>query len=185
MAEQSAATVSRECGTCALCCKLLGIAALDKPAGTWCANCAPPHGCTIYDTRPQECRDFACVWLESKVLGEEWKPSRSKIVLYLIDDGSRLIAHVDNGAPNAWREQPYYDQLKLWARRGMRSGPKVVVRVGERLVAILPDRDVDLGRVAKGDTIFIGEKLTPTGLRYVAEIVRPSAIRQDGAGPEL
>jgi hypothetical protein len=180
LAELSAEVVSRECGTCSLCCKLLGIGALDKPAGSWCAKCAPPHGCTIYDTRPQECRDFACVWLESKVLGDEWKPSRSKIVLYLVEDGRRLIAHVDAGTPNAWREKLYYDQLKLWARRGIRSGPSVVVRVGDRLIAILPDRDVDLGRVAKGDGIFIGERLTSSGPRYVAEVIPAS-----DAGPAV
>lgn len=47
----------------------------------------------------------------------------------------------------------------------------IVVRVGERLVAILPDRDVDLGHVAKGDGIFIGERMTPGGPSYVAEAV--------------
>lgn len=158
-----------------MCCKLLGIGALDKPAGSWCAHCSPPAGCTIYDSRPQECRDFACLWYESAVLGEEWKPIRSKIVLYLVDD-ERLVAHVDPGSPNAWRADPFYAQLKEWSRRGMKTGPKVVVRVGERLFAILPDRDVDLGRVAKGDGIFIGERMTPEGRRYVAEVIPASAI---------
>ncbi len=123
----------------------------------------PPHGCTIYQHRPNECQEFSCVWLENLTLGEEWKPVRSKIVLYAIDDGARLIAHVDPGSPNAWRQQPYYDQLKSWARRGIRSGPKVVVRIGNRLIAILPDRDVDLGLVAKGDGIVIGKSMSAAG----------------------
>lgn len=162
----------RGCGTCSLCCKLLGIGALDKRAGAWCSKCAPPNGCTIYDTRPTECREFSCAWLDSPTLSEEWKPARSKIVLYAIDGGARLIAHVDPGSPNVWREQPFYDQLKSWSRRGIRSGPSVVVRIDNRLIAILPDRDVDLGRVGAGDGIFIGERMTPAGPRYVAEVVR-------------
>ncbi|MCC6315206.1 MAG: hypothetical protein IT337_14475 [Thermomicrobiales bacterium] len=166
---------ARDCGTCSLCCKLLGIGALGKPTGSWCPHCAPPAGCGIYESRPQECRDFACLWLESEALGEEWRPSRSKIVLYLVD-GERLVAHVDVGSPAAWRSEPYYGQLKSWARQGMRGGPKVVVRVGERLVAILPDRDVDLGRVARGDGIFIGERMTPAGPSYVAEVIPAAAI---------
>ena len=169
MAESVAAGPSRTCGTCSLCCKLLGIGELNKPSGTWCSKCNPPHGCTIYNDRPNECREFACVWLENPTLSEDWKPASSKIVLYFIDNGSRLIAHVDPGSPDVWRRQPYYDQLKAWARRGIRSKPKVVVRIENRLIAILPDRDVDLGRVAEGDQIFIGERWTPSGPRYVAE----------------
>lgn len=182
MGEVSVSTpAARDCGTCSLCCKLLGIGALAKPAGSWCAHCSPPGGCTIYEGRPQECRDFACLWLESNALGEEWKPVRSKIVLYLVDD-SRLIAHVDAGSPNAWRAEPYYGQLKVWARRGMKTGPKVVVRVADRLFAILPDQDVDLGRVAKGDGIFIGERMTPAGPRYVAEVIPAASISSPAPG---
>lgn len=166
---------ARECGTCSLCCKLVGIEALSKPPGAWCPNCKPGVGCGIYADRPQECRDFACAWLENQQLGDEWQPIRSKIVLYFIDDGARLIAHVDSGSPNAWRERPYYEQLKAWSRRWFRSGPKVVVRVGERIIAILPDADVDLGRPAKGDSIFIGEVRTPTGPRFVAQRIPAGA----------
>ena len=167
----SAAGTGRSCGTCSLCCKLVGIEALDKKAGVWCPHCDAPNGCTIYQGRPKECREFACLWLEDQRLGDEWKPAHSKIVLYVVDNGARLIALVDPGSPHAWRRQPYYDQLKAWARRGIRSGPKVVVRIDSRLIAILPDRDVDLGRLAKGDGIFIGVRMTPEGPRYVAEKV--------------
>lgn len=161
----------RDCGTCSLCCKLLGIGALDKPAGSWCAHCSPPRGCTIYHTRPDECRDFACLWYDDATLDEAWKPIRSKIVLYMIDDGSRLIAHVDPGTPDAWRRAPYYAQLRAWSKSGIRAGRSVVVRIGERLIAILPDRDVDLGKVAAGDMLVIGERRGPEGLAYVAEVV--------------
>lgn len=171
MPESTQPETHKECGACSLCCKLLGIEELSKPQGTWCPHCAKPSGCTIYDRRPQECRDFACGWLENPALGPDWQPSRCKIVLYFIDDGARLIAHVDRGTPDAWRREPYYGQLRSWARRWIRTGPKVVVRIGSRLIAILPDRDVDLGNVAKGETIFIGERMTPAGPRYVAEKV--------------
>jgi hypothetical protein len=158
----------KQCGDCSLCCKLLGIAALDKPQGQWCSHCAAPKGCTIYDTRPQECRDFACLWLENRRLGPEWQPTHSKMVLYLIDGGARLIVHVDQGFPDAWRRPHYYQQLKAWARQWIRTGPHVAVRIGSRVIAILPDRDVDLGQVGAGDKIFIGEQMTSAGLRYVA-----------------
>lgn len=52
----------RECGKCGLCCTALGVVVLEKPGGDAC-----PHrsaaGCGIYDTRPDECREFVCGWL--------------------------------------------------------------------------------------------------------------------------
>ena len=169
----TAVNPARACGTCSLCCKLLGIGALEKPAGTWCQHCAPPGGCRIYDSRPTECRSFSCVWLESAVLGPEWWPVRSKMVLYLLDGGTRLMVHVDPGSPGIWRQPPYHAQLRAWADRSNRiGGPSVVVRVGEKLIAILPDEDVDLGRVARGDQIFIGRRIVAGRSILVAEVLR-------------
>lgn len=133
-----------------------------------CIHCKPPNGCSIYLGRPDECRTFSCLWLENPQLPDAWKPTTSRIVLYLIDDGARMIAHVDPRFPKAWRQQPYYGQLKDWARRWARSGPRVVVRIDRQLIAILPDEDVDLGQPEKGDSIFIGEVATPDGPRLVA-----------------
>ena len=42
---------NRDCGSCSLCCKILGIAALDKPVGQWCPNCVQGQGCAIYADR--------------------------------------------------------------------------------------------------------------------------------------
>jgi len=69
----------RQCGSCSLCCKLLPIAKSDvfdfeKAAGEWCSHCAPGlGGCTIYDTRPQGCRNYKCEWLKGN-LPEALKP---------------------------------------------------------------------------------------------------------------
>ena len=173
----------RVCGTCSLCCKLVGIEALAKAPGEWCAHCLPGKGCAIYDRRPQECHDFSCAWLETRELGEEWRPARSRIVLYQTDGGARLIAHVDPGSPNAWRQRPYYQALKLWARQRMPRNQQVVVRIENRIIAILPDRDVDLGQLAPGDLVFIGRVSTPRGAEYVARKVPPRESPGALAGP--
>lgn len=171
----------RSCGNCSLCCKVVGIEALQKPVGQWCPHAKPGRGCAIYDTRPEECRHFSCVWLHNDRLGEEWRPSRSKIVLYMIDEGQRLIAHLDAGAPGVWREEPFYSQLKAWSRQMTAGGPQVVVRVGERIIAILPDKDVDLGPLAAGDVVFIGEVMTPTGPQFAAR--KLTAAEAAAGGP--
>src|SRR5262249_4530121 len=72
----AAMTNKRECGKCSLCCKLLPIQELNKPIDTWCPHCRPGHGgCTIYSSRPSECR-------VSPVYG-------SQILLGLATNGSR------------------------------------------------------------------------------------------------
>lgn len=49
-----------ECGGCGLCCKLLSVQALDKPANKWCSNFHPKKKCTCYGTRPEPCQSFEC-----------------------------------------------------------------------------------------------------------------------------
>jgi hypothetical protein len=44
----------RSCGDCTLCCKVMAVEALGKPAGSWCSHCKPGRGCLIYETRPEE-----------------------------------------------------------------------------------------------------------------------------------
>jgi hypothetical protein len=115
MAEPIVAVPGRVCGSCSLCCKLLRIEELDKPAGRWCSHCTVGRdGCKIYDTRPGSCRSFHCTWLIDPKLGAEWRPSAAKMVLQYDHPARRLAVHVDPEFPSAWRSEPYYRQLKAW-----------------------------------------------------------------------
>lgn len=162
------------CGSCSLCCKLLEIEALDKPAGKWCKHCAPPKGCAIHADRPDECRQFTCGWLAMPELTDDWFPARSKIILFLSEEGKQLNAVVDPAAPSAWRQPIYYDQLRAWARQMAHGGPDVVVQTGGRIVVMLPDRDVDLGRADADRKVFIGSRMTASGREYTAALVPKS-----------
>jgi hypothetical protein len=76
MGEPVAIVPGRACGSCSLCCKLLRIEELDKPAGVWCPHCqAGLGGCKIYGVRPGPCRSFHCAWLINPELGPEWRPT--------------------------------------------------------------------------------------------------------------
>jgi hypothetical protein len=134
----------RDCDGCTLCCKVIGVKALEKPMGVWCQHCAPKGGCAIYAERPDECRNFDCGYLLEPSLGPEWKPSESKIVLLTENEGRRIVAHIDTQRPDAWKREPFYSTLKQWARDGAPTGAQVVVAIGPRRIAILPDRDVEL-----------------------------------------
>lgn len=48
-----------ECTLCGACCVAPDIAALDKPLGVRCPHLAADNRCSIYEDRPQICRDYA------------------------------------------------------------------------------------------------------------------------------
>ena len=171
----------RACGTCTLCCKLLGIPELDKARNEWCRHCDIGRGCRIYGERPSACREFYCAYLTSPMLGERWFPARSKMVVAAEDDGERIVIHVDPARPNAWREQPYYGDIKKWAALAAPDLRQVVVSVGKRSIVVLPEEDVDLGTVAEDERIVIGEIVENGRFRLRAMKLRADDPRLAGA----
>jgi hypothetical protein len=162
----TAAVPGRACGTCTLCCKVVGVLEISKPAGVWCPHCMRGKQCAIYDARYASCRSFYCQWMVEKGLGPEWKPERARFALVKTEGGRHLTACVDPGYPSAWRSSPYYENLKQWAVEGARRSPDwhlVDVMIGARRIVILPDRDVDLGSLDADEMIQLESKPTATG----------------------
>jgi len=139
------AEAQRQCGDCSLCCKVLRIPELEKPQDHWCPNFAAGSGCRIYADRPHSCRIFHCAWLTEPTLGPEWKPSVSKMVL--VSKTGLLAVHIDPTANRPWRTEPYYAVLKRLAAQGQKNQTVVLVVDRGRNIAILPDREVDLGYI--------------------------------------
>lgn len=69
------------CGECTVCCEVLRVDELDKPAGLLCEHCDAGTGCTIYDKRFEICRTYQCLWLQG-VLGDrpELRPDRCGVL---------------------------------------------------------------------------------------------------------
>ena len=130
----------RTCGECTMCCKILGISELEKPAHRWCPHCDKGKGCKVYDTRPQACQQFQCLWLavSSDVLPDDIRPDRSHVVIVpdALTQGEEvvplsLVLFVQEGYEAAYKA-PYFQALAhAW------PGP-VVVRYpkGKRTTAI-------------------------------------------------
>ena len=170
---------ARQCASCTLCCKVLGIAALEKPIGAWCPHCRPGAGCAIYDDRPRECRGFVCGWLRDERLGEEWYPKKSKIVLTYEQD--RFVAHVDPGAPGAWNEEPYFSALHRMMLANLPAGKPVYVAIGRQHILLLPDRQQDLGLLDESDEVELAAVERPAGREYRVTIHR--GVRAAGPAP--
>jgi len=148
----------KPCGDCSLCCKVLRINVLDKPAGQWCRHFAKGSGCSIHSASPTECQRFQCFWTISDTLGDEWRPDRSKLLLWS-DAPGRLIVDVDPALPGAWRLAPYYAQLKIWSDRDRLSPLEVLVRAAGRLWVLFPEADLDLGQQRTDASIDSGYRL--------------------------
>jgi hypothetical protein len=139
----------RECGSCSLCCKVLDVPAIYKPAGQWCRHFRAGSGCDIHQLRPKPCREFSCLWLAEDWLGDEWKPSQSKFVMAWEYEGECLTVYPDPKAPNSWKLEPYYPVLKKLAARHLSENRLVMVVETSRRLLVLPDQDVVVG--TRGD----------------------------------
>ena len=149
----------RVCGSCSLCCKLLKVEALDKPAGEWCKHCVPGEGCGIYADRPEGCKFWMCEWLVNRDLRDEWFPAKSKIVIdrTMNEHGKRMIRFVvDPGYPNRWREEPWYHVIKSVAKNGMGIW-QTVIEVGDRNWIVFPNKEVEV-KPGPGMSVRVAEE---------------------------
>ena len=114
---------NNHCGNCTACCRVYNIPKFNKPAGKWCEHCAIGQGCKIYDDRPDVCRDFECLWLQSQsipgaVLGPELRPDRCKVVFAPSTNANYISATTMPGAPDAWRRPAVKDFISRLVRKG-------------------------------------------------------------------
>lgn len=67
------------CGGCTACCTTHGVPEIKKPPREKCSLCGD-RGCSIYETRPESCRDFECHWLLGNAGGPDCRPDKTGIV---------------------------------------------------------------------------------------------------------
>jgi hypothetical protein len=136
-----------------MCCRVLDIAELGKPAGTDCRHCAEGGGCGIYPDRPVVCREFHCGYLVLPFVDARWFPDDCGMMIFPDAERKQLGVHVDPARADAWLAEPFHADLRRWAVAAEKMGFHVYVAIGRRIVAILPDRDVDLGAFEETDRL--------------------------------
>lgn len=73
----------RPCEGCTVCCTVLDVRALQKPAWSACRH-QDRFGCTIHPTRPFICRGFACNWaMGDPRLSDAQRPDRSGALVWV------------------------------------------------------------------------------------------------------
>lgn len=82
--------MTRQCGTCSLCCRLLPVTSIGKGDNERCAH-QRRTGCAIYDQRPHDCRLWSCLWLAGAPVG---RPDR---VGYVVDPMPDYVTVAETG----------------------------------------------------------------------------------------
>lgn len=123
--ERRAAT--RSCGPCSLCCTVLRVDELAKPAGRDCVHQRGTQGCGIHPTRPPICRSYRCLWLQGGLEDDE-RPDAIGGVVDLETTGIGLRLAIREARPGAFDASP---ALQAIAERYRGSMPVRITDTGD------------------------------------------------------
>ena len=93
----------RRRGDCQLCCRLVPVEELRKPANKRCKHQRHAKGCAIYADRPVSCAAWSCGWLAGFAF------PRPDHCHYVVDSVTDTIAADRPGEP-----RQYFDVLQVW-----------------------------------------------------------------------
>jgi hypothetical protein len=138
----------RECGGCTICCKLVGVDEIGKPAGEWCGQCEIGKGCRIYLARPEPCRAFRCLWLQIDNMPDELRPDRSRVVLTTTTDGENVVAIVDPRETHRLSTGMMGNYLHGMGERGV--GIIAIHGDGRTILSLTPKLEAKLVQIEQG-----------------------------------
>jgi len=142
-------TTHRQCGSCSLCCRLMPLPDLGKPANVQCkyARHKQTGCCTVHrkPAQPTACQEWTCRWL----IDMEMQTSRPDRARYVVDVLPDFIVAIQNGEaqripvvqiwcdpdhPHAHRDP----KLRAWLEKNaQRMRMAAIVRYGERASSAL------------------------------------------------
>ena len=143
----------RQCGECQLCCKLLPMKEIAKPAGKPCPQQRHGKGCAIYPTRPPGCRLWSCRWLLDADTADLRRPDRSRYVVDMMPDFVEWVNNetgectpievvqvwCDPHQRDAWRDPALLAFIERRAEEGKAALIRWSARDGMTVFAPTPD----------------------------------------------
>jgi hypothetical protein len=109
---------TNNCGSCTLCCELLPIKELKKPASVLCSNCTLGKGCNIYSKRPESCRNFDCLYIQSDEMDISLRPNECGVMFEKVTTkiyfGTELPKKV-----GSWKELKLFNYIKSLNDKGI------------------------------------------------------------------
>ena len=147
--------MTRKCGDCQLCCKLLPVPPLDKKAGERCRHQRFGKGCKVYNqpAMPIDCKLWHCRWLLNDDTDDLSRPDHSHCVIDIMPDFITTLDHdtgvtrhlevvqvwIDPKHPEAHRDPA----LRRWMFRRALEGKATLVRFNamDAIVVFAPPFD--------------------------------------------
>ena len=133
--------IGRRCGDCTLCCSAIAVYELGKGTGTPCRHVAG-NGCSIHCSRPAECRDFDCLWLQGWFDVAE-RPDALGVVFF-VDCGVVCVTESSPGSS----QNPRVQQV---VRGFLEAGTSIVIRNSTSVTKISPDGTTERAEVDQSD----------------------------------
>lgn len=80
------------CGDCTCCCTIMGVSTLEKPQYMKCYH--EQKGCAVYEQRPEDCREYSCLWLLGMIGDERHRPDKIGLIFDVGNNryGSFIVA---------------------------------------------------------------------------------------------
>lgn len=139
--------MTRRCGPCQLCCRLLPTPEVPTLAGERCRHQRFGKGCAIYNNRPAPCRLWSCRWLVEDDTADLLRPDRAGYVIDILPDFITLQDHVtgaetpvevvqiwvDPRRPDAHRDPA----LRRYLERRAAEGKAALLRYGSSRAVVL------------------------------------------------
>lgn len=98
----------RKCGDCTLCCILFPVPEVSEEINKACQFCTTK--CTIYDKRPQACKDFNCAWLlDEELFPEKLQPHKCNVIFERIPN------------TNIYNGLIHFEDLDVWKNKNVRN----------------------------------------------------------------
>jgi hypothetical protein len=136
--------MTRQCGDCQLCCKLVPVQSINKEGGTPCRFQKFHKGCTIYHKpqMPPECMVWNCRWLVNDDTDDLSRPDRVHYVIDVVPDFI-TIRPDDGSAPyniqvaQVWVDPKHRDAhrdpaLRRWMFRRAQESIATLIRFSPR-----------------------------------------------------
>ena len=89
-------------------------------------------------------------------LDAAWKPDRARFLIRDENQLGQLCIDVDPDHPDAWRQAPYYSQIKQWSKAIWTRSGCVVIYSGDRNIVVFPEEDLEIGALGQGERLRVG-----------------------------
>lgn len=100
-----------DCGSCTLCCELLPIPEIKKPASVLCSNCTINKGCNIYNNRPKSCKNFDCLYLQSDDMDISLRPNECGVMFEKVTTKIYFGTESSKNA-GSWKDLNVFNYIK-------------------------------------------------------------------------